>query len=734
MKIPRRLRRRNRRMFMEQEGRKTDFAVCSREERSMIYTYLLNLIQAGHGKRFPETTFNFCADVIGQKNAYALLKPLYPAKLDHDDAEELFDWTEKNLPDRETVRIINEVFRPKIESLLRSGTGRRNPELLRRLAAVQDTFKLSDAEVEILKLYYLLNTHSTMSTYLEQNPIDISSYHLFKIYGHTILGMNRRLFRSVLNNTILFDAGIVSLADGGRSLDRRICDYLLGIGDRELSNTFFSRDAETPLLLKDFSLAAEESAVMETLLKSSAECNILFYGAPGTGKTSLAKALSKHLKLDLFSVKIAEDQTDDDDDDIKFRVKALCATINATRRRDSLILIDEADELLNAAVMPHIGSRTNKSWVNNLLDSHGRKIIWITNRSAGIDSSTMRRFAFSLEFEQLTAKNRLTVLKHAIKAQGLAKYINDTELQELCKNYHVDASGIVNAIRLLKIKKNTRKESVMKMVEAVLKNHEKATDGRRNNKAPARKKDFSTYSLKGLNTSHDLEGISKLLKNYTEQPEQYEAKSVSLLLYGPPGTGKTEFVHYLGSQLGKDVSLKRVSDIQDKYVGSTEKNIAQAFSEAKQDKSILFFDEADSFFFPRKDAVRSWEKSFTNELLAQLDDYSGIVVFATNDIDGLDHAAMRRFKFKVKFSSLTPDGNVHFYQTMLMPIIEHLLPTDEDIHQIRAIEGLAPGDFAVVKDQFGFKRIEDIRHQDLIEALRFEVEHKRDKKRVLGFG
>lgn len=721
-------------MMFGNEGRKTDFSVCSREERSMIYTYLLNLIGAGHARKFPEETFNFCVDVIGQKNAYSLVKPLYPSKLGYDDSEDLFAWTEKNIPERETQRIITQFFYPKIESLLRYKSGRRNDELLIRLEAIQSIFKLSDDEVALLELYYLLNTHSTMSTYLGEDPIDLNNYHLLKIYGHTVLGMTPRQFRAVLNNTILFDAGIVELEGGGRSLDRRICDYLLGVGERELRNTFFSRDVETPLTIKDFSLSSEEVQVMEALLKNNGGCNILFYGSPGTGKTSLVKAIAKHLKMDLFSVRVAEDtKGEDDDDDIKFRLKALYATINATRRRKSLILVDEADELLNAAVLPHFETTTNKSWLNNLLDGHGRKIIWITNRHSEIDRSTMRRFAFSLEFEQLTAKNRLTVLKHALKTEGLNSYLPDKDLQELCKTYHVDASGIVNAVRLLKIKKNTRKETIIKMVEAMLKNHEKATAGKERGVSRKRWKDFSTYSLKGLNTSHSLEDISRLLKDYTEKEEQDKTKCVSLLLYGPSGTGKSEFVHYLGKELGKDVLLKHASDIQDPYVGMTEKNIARAFHEAQQEKSILFFDEADTFLFPRKDAMRSWEKSFTNEILAQLDGFFGIVVFATNDIEGLDHAAIRRFKFKVRFSALTPEGNLHFYRTMLLPMIlaaEAL--TAGHIQQVRDLRNLTPGDYAVVRDQFSFNSTSKPEHQGLINALRFEVEHKKASK-TMGF-
>ena len=42
------------------------------------------------------------------------------------------------------------------------------------------------------------------------------------------------------------------------------------------------------------------------------------------------------------------------------------------------------------------------------------------------------------------------------------------------------------------------------------------------------------------------------------------------------------------------VICKRASDLLGMYVGETEKNIANAFEEAKEDEALLIFDEADS--------------------------------------------------------------------------------------------------------------------------------------------
>lgn len=205
-----------------------------------------------------------------------------------------------------------------------------------------------------------------------------------------------------------------------------------------------------------------------------------------------------------------------------------------------------------------------------------------------------------------------------------------------------------------------------------------------------------------------------------------------MLFYGMPGTGKTEFVHYLGHLLEKKVLLKRCSEIQSMYVGQTEKNIARAFREARESGDILLFDEADSFLFPRSQAVRSWEKDFTNEILTQLENHSGIVVFATNDMDGLDHAALRRFKFKIEFRPLTPYGILRLYERMLMDMAADDL-SEDDTRRLKAVKNLTPGDFAVVKDQFSLLEPSETTNSILIDALANEVRYKKERGKNIGF-
>ena len=98
---------------------------------------------------------------------------------------------------------------------------------------------------------------------------------------------------------------------------------------------------------------------------------------------------------------------------------------------------------------------------------------------------------------------------------------------------------------------------------------------------------------------------------------------------------------------------KRASDILDAFVGGTERNIADAFAEARDTNAFLVFDEADSLLLDRVDAVRSWEISQVNEMLTWMEEHTLPFACTTNLLDRLDRASLRRFLVKVRFDWLT---------------------------------------------------------------------------------
>ncbi len=128
---------------------------------------------------------------------------------------------------------------------------------------------------------------------------------------------------------------------------------------------------------------------------------------------------------------------------------------------------------------------------------------------------------------------------------------------------------------------------------------------------------------------------------------------VSAVFAGPPGTGKTMAAQVVANELNMELYQIDLSQVVDKYIGETEKNIRLIFEQAKKSNSILFFDEADSLFGKRVESAANANDRFANiessMLLQCMEQYSGISLLATNNYSAIDPAFIRRFKYLINF-------------------------------------------------------------------------------------
>jgi AAA+ superfamily predicted ATPase len=124
------------------------------------------------------------------------------------------------------------------------------------------------------------------------------------------------------------------------------------------------------------------------------------------------------------------------------------------------------------------------------------------------------------------------------------------------------------------------------------------------------------------------------------------------LFYGPPGTGKTLTASLIGDTVGADVYRIDLSMVVSKYIGETEKNLANVFDQAESKNWILFFDEADALFGKRTQASSSNDRHANQEisyLLQRVEDFPGVVILASNIKANIDEAFSRRFQSVVYF-------------------------------------------------------------------------------------
>lgn len=151
------------------------------------------------------------------------------------------------------------------------------------------------------------------------------------------------------------------------------------------------------------------------------------------------------------------------------------------------------------------------------------------------------------------------------------------------------------------------------------------------------------------------------------------------LFYGAAGCGKTETVLQLARSTNRSILRINPNDIQDKFVGESEKNLKQAFdryrrmvndAHANQDPCpILLFNEADAVFSRRLNKIASsvdqMQNSLQNILLQEMETLPGILIATTNLSENFDSAFERRFIYKIYFEKPTPEVASHIWQTML---------------------------------------------------------------------
>ncbi len=135
-------------------------------------------------------------------------------------------------------------------------------------------------------------------------------------------------------------------------------------------------------------------------------------------------------------------------------------------------------------------------------------------------------------------------------------------------------------------------------------------------------------------------------------------RAVSAILAGPPGTGKTMTVHALASFLGLELYKVDLSQVVDKYVGETEKRLDEVFDRAEKSNMILFFDEADAVMGKRsevKDAQDRYANTEISFILQRIEEFDGIVLLSTNNLQNIDRAFMRRIRYVLTYELPNPE-------------------------------------------------------------------------------
>ena len=130
------------------------------------------------------------------------------------------------------------------------------------------------------------------------------------------------------------------------------------------------------------------------------------------------------------------------------------------------------------------------------------------------------------------------------------------------------------------------------------------------------------------------------------------ARGLTALFYGLPGTGKTMVAGVIAKELGLELYQVDLARVVSKWVGETEKNLAEVFDAAEEGQVLILFDEADSLFAKRTDVRTSNDRYANlevNYLLQRLDTFEGVAILTSNLDGAIDPAFKRRLSLRLQF-------------------------------------------------------------------------------------
>jgi len=409
---------------------------------------------------------------------------------------------------------------------------------------------------------------------------------------------------------------------------------------------------------------------------------VLLYGAPGTGKTLLAKAVANESSAHFISISGPEIMS-------KFygeseaRLREIFK--EAREKSPTIIFIDEIDSI--APKREEVTGEVERRVVSQMLslmdglEARGKVIvIAATNRPNAIDSALRRpgRFDREIEIKVPSKKGRFEILQIHTRHMPLTQEVDLERLSSVAHGFvGADLEGLC-------------KEAAMKTLRRVLpelKLEEDKLTPEFLNKLQVTNDDFQN-ALKDITPSAmrevyietpdvkwsdigGLDSIKKELREAVEWPLKYPdlysiigySMPKGILLFGPSGTGKTLLAKSVATESEANFISIRGPELLSKWVGESERGVREVFRRARQaSPCIIFFDEIDSLAPLRGLGGDSMvTERVVSQLLTEMDgiqSLSGVVVLAaTNRMDMVDPALLRAGRFDKLLYIPQPDKN-----------------------------------------------------------------------------
>ena len=644
----------------------------------------------------------------------------------------LGDWIDPEGPayDRRAVRQALRVLHADAERSRKQATVPKR--LGANTARLADLAGLSETDRRVLEFAVMLHNERLLADTADYLGV-LSSAKVFQVLAG-ILDLPERAVRASLGiQGLLVRSGLLTLGSLGTDhlscklnlLSLNFADHLL---TSEADPVRLLRDTIAPsraptLKARDYAHVASFLGVLRPFLRHALAVhrrgvNVFLYGHPGTGKTELARLIARELGRNLFEV--AAEDADGQPIHGDFRLRAFRAAQIFLAQQPALLLFDEVEDVFDDAdgySLHRSTAQRRKAWINRTLEENPVPTLWLANTIDGLDPAFIRRFDLVFELPIPSRGQRARILR-----EHCAPWLAPRSIARLAEAEHLAPAVITRAASVVGAIREELGDTESAAAFERLLNH--TLQAQRHPSVPREGAGGlpEVYDPAFIQADADLAGVAKGL-----------ARTLSgrLCLYGPPGTGKTAYARWLAEKLGRPLMLRRASDLLSMWLGDSEQRIAAAFREAEQDNAVLLIDEVDSFLHDRDATQRSWEVTLVNEMLTQMENFPGVFIAATNRMDGLDPAALRRFDLKVRFGFLRADQS----QALLRRWCSRwglAKPGKTERGAIGRLENLTPGDFAAVARRHRFHPLGS--PAEAVAALAEECTLKAGRRTRIGFG
>ena len=408
---------------------------------------------------------------------------------------------------------------------------------------------------------------------------------------------------------------------------------------------------------------------------------VLLHGAPGTGKTLLAKAVANETNAHFILINGPEIMSKfygQSEQNLRKKFE------EAEKNAPSIIFIDEIDAIASKREEAH--GEVERRVVAQLLalmdglKSRGKGVVIAASNVPNLLDPALRRpgrFDREIEIGVPRKEGRLDILKIHTRNMPLAK---DVKLAELAAVTH----GFVGA-DLASLCKESAMIVLRKLLPDLKLKEEEPIPKDVLEKLQVQDADFRE-ALKVVRPSAmrevlveipnvkwsaigGMEEVKQELKEAVEwpikNPEGFKRLGIKppkgILLYGPPGTGKTLLAKAVATESEANFILVKGPELLSKWVGESEKAVREVFKKARQTSpTIIFFDEIDSLAPKRGVSADSHvTERVVNQLLTEMDGledlYDVSIIAATNRPDMIDTALLRPGRFDRLILTQIPD-------------------------------------------------------------------------------